>query len=78
MLASSSVYTGFIQKVVCALLFSMITLQNQRAVDIMLRDTRKRSNGHCPVIEGFILDSITEHGFESFWFGEEACIFIFM
>lgn len=72
MLANRSDYIGIIQKVVCTLSFSVITLQNQRALDIMLRDTRRRNNGHCPETKGFRLDSVTKHGFKSFCFGKEA------
>lgn len=34
--------------------------------------TRKGCHEHCLEIEGFMVHPITEHGFESFWFGEKV------
>lgn len=55
MLANSR-YHRHCSKIVGILFYSVITSQNQESVDRMLRHTRKMNNGHCPEIEGFMLD----------------------
>lgn len=52
-------------------------LTKRKAVGIMLSLTRMGCNEHCPETEGFIVDPITEHGFESFQFEEKVGIFSF-